>query len=686
MMKKKTKKISIILLVFVLVGSIFLFTYLGLFKLPGHPLATVPIDCSDGSLCKISPAPPYSCPLDVDFCQVKGEISCSSQTGVRNVIFRSEGVYGSGTSFYYAPVVGALRLYTFDGTQIANTYCGGGNVQDGSNSLIEVNGHVYICYISGNGVIARGYTASGGIVDDTPIRDCSTSNHEICVGTNPFTCGSTFQILKTDGTTKNSESLALSSNTPWTKQSSVYRLEKGEKADFLGGTYSDAKIYFNTFRIETTCSSNYCESGGLRLCTLGKPGNFTSCPYGCTNGQCVDPYSVGISIKDNRSFEKQSFGKNVPVKIYVTLTTPQTISGQLTLDLRSGSPEGISYGTPITTSFTSNTQNVFEYTFPTTGTYYIVLMIDYPQLTEPDIYGVNINQQNRFDIVENFGATLRVSQTLGGVQNMNTFYTGYPIKVEYIFKNPDDTPTVTDTAFVTYKSCSTCSETQLINPLETSDNLAGYYIYNFTPTTPGSYTFKGTATKGTFTTPIDTKGPYIIEKDSIVVENHLAFNPVEANKTYTNILSFTTKNKDKQFISTDNIVKVKINGADSGAVPVKGVNGQYSIDYTFTKSNADYIFLISSSSINGDLTKVSDLPTELIKVGKEDTFCKLDSECGFLSVCNVDTGKCETNITLIIVVVVGGVVLLLIIILAVKFFKNKKRNPSFGGGINLNNY
>jgi hypothetical protein len=302
-------------------------------------------------------------------------------------------------------------------------------------------------------------------------------------------------------------------------------------------------------------------------------------------------------------------------------------------------------------------------------------MVDYPQLTEPDIYGTSVGEQNSIEIVEDFTATLRISQILGGVENMNKFYTGYPVKVEYIFKNPDDTPTLPDNAKVTYKIGSG-SEIELKNPTNRTDAFSGYYTYMFTPTQAGSYTFKGIATKGTFKTIPDVTSPYLIEQDSVIIEPDLNFNPV--NKVYDGILTFDTFNVNKQLISTSNVVDVYINGVKSGTVQVNGDGGQYSIDYTFTKL-ADYKFTITSSPTSGNLVS-GEFSTQLIKVGEvEENFCESDSECGLFGVCNV--GVCETNVILVITVVLGGLIGIVILIIAIKFIKNKKKTPSFGGGI-----
>lgn len=690
-MKKKIK-ISIIAVIFLLVVGVFLLNYFGVFKWSNLSLSTIPIDCSDGSLCK-NTIPPYTCPPDVDFCQVKGEIGCSSTTSVQRVIFRTNainsGAYdldGTWISLSAVPnlvdfidssnLIGYCEVSSTGGTTSSNSDLSYFTIHN--NQIISWNGIIYI-YTNGHYRKYMPCSLSAEKLQDTPLEPYKSNGQEITVGNSPYSCGSTFEILKTDSSLKNSESLVYSASTPGSKQSTQYRLEKGERAEFLGGTYSDSKIYYNTYRITQTCSSDYCESGGIRKCTGGIPGNFTACPYGCVSGKCVDPYQVQMSIKDERGFDRTTFGKNIPVKIYVTITTPQTISGQLTLDLRSGSVQGNSYGTPETVGFTSNTQNIFEFTFPTTDIYYIVLKIDYPQLDEPDIYGTNVGEQKSIEIVDDFSATLRISQTLGNVQNMNKFFTGYPIKVEYIFKEPGDTPVLPDSATVTYKT-SAGSEMLLTNPVIQQDDFAGYYIYTLIPTDSGSYTFKGTATKGTFTTIPDIKGAYPIEKDSIVIEYALAYNPVQTGKLYTDILKFKTYNRNKQLIATDNIVKVRINGVDAETVPVKGSDGQYSIDYTFTNTNADYLFIIESNPVAGSPIVKGELLTELINAGTtEDTFCKADSECGFLGVCN--SGTCETNITLVITVVLGVIILIVIIIVGIKFFKNRKKEPSFGGGM-----
>lgn len=677
MARKRQKNILLIILGIVI--GLYLLNYFGVFDfgLPG--LSIVPIVLDEGT----QTISPYYCPQEADFCTVTGTMFCNAEKTNQEpkVVIRTFGDMDDLCVGYDFDNDGLLEGRQTAARLSCPSFFGALERKDGIK-FINIDGLIWV------DVEAKGRDClSTKSSTTTPTyRDCAVNPSiqpqsgcfapELCIGEpNRYECSA---VLKVNDILQSESLYYFSSSSEGSRTSSQYTLNPGDKFEIIGG--DSIKIEYSAFRNEERCYSDYCQGNGYVPCVdeLGNPiqsgevgypdlDNFQSCVYGCDNGKCLDPYRVKVSIKDKNGFERTSFAKGDDVKLYVTIETPSPIEGDLTLELRESTIQGTPRFTESRT-FKANEQMIFTTSFDYTDTFYIVLSIDYPVLQEPDIYGINEGEFTSFNVVDQFTANLRFTQTIGGVDVSNEFYTGYPIKIEYIFQEPGQTPILPDSAVVTSNG------NPLILSNQFTDDESGYFIYYLLTETPGLYDISATATKGLYTTP-ESRQQIQIERDQVVLDYDISHNPVQNNQPYTNILTWTTKNRNKEKIETSNTVEVLINGVKSGTIPVKGSAGQYSIDYTFTVENADYSFIINSVP-SGNLVP-AEKQTILIKSGSDDEeFCNSDDDCGFLGVCN--QGNCETNTTTVFALVGGGFLLVIIIIIFLRFRK-KRQEPNFGG-------
>lgn len=687
-MKKKQRNLVGMLLLAVI--GLYSLNLIGFFEKDAITLAVVS-DCPGNALCKESQTP-FSCPPDVDFCQVQGSIDCLSSTGIQRVVFRKGLVNEIQTHPTYPSYSreiavdsngdGQLERYTYAQTLSGNMYGDilgfktpegySINVRKGYKCDVAIfivpDSRAY-CYILGGDIESS----------NLPLESYSSNNLEVYLGSKPYSCGSTFQILKNDGTIKDFQIIEYSDSNQWEdrRTSKIFRLEKGEIAEFKGGTYTGSRVFYNENVIKQTCSRDYCEGGNIRLCENGVPGKFQTCEFGCLNGFCISPFDVDIKIRDSRGFQTDSIGKNNPFSITLNIQSSSVFSEDVNFELRRGGIEGDSYYSQKK-SFTTNTPLLFNFPegIPITDKYYIVLKVNYPNSIQPITYGLEGGEYNTLNIVDEFSSNLRLSQILGDVERRNNFFVGYPIKVEYIFQEGGDSPSLPDSVTISYSVGS--SKINLNNPTIFTDNTNGYYLYEFTPTQSGQYTFNAQANRGDFSTPLISE-TYSVTNDQIVTDYNLFYDQVVTNKNYNKLLSWTTKNRDGKLIETTNSVLVRINGVNSGNVPVFGSNGNYYIDYIFTKDNADYIFIIKSESSIIGLTS-SEISTELIKSGlEEETTCTIGS-CGFFEECNPDTGVCETKISMIFFVF-GGILGLMIILIIILRLRKSKARVELGVGL-----
>ena len=684
MARKKKRKAGWILLS-VLAVAIFLFSLWQFGSFDGFFSSVIPMETDtvyDSFYCQDEGF------TETSYCNVIGTMHCDeSGDSQSQVIFRTNSFssldynnVGTWIAINAVPTSGPNFIVTDN----LNGYCRqnavGGTTQGfimdtvHNNAIRAWNGDLYI-ETSGNKRRYSTCTLTPEQLSLAPTQPYTSNGQEITGdGTSSaYSCYGLFEIKDLAGNPLiNPESLQCSGSYPCSDNYLYNGIPPGYIVTVTGGSTNE--IVYTKF-IVPECSNNFCEGDFIRECIGGIKGGLIPCEYGCQDGACIDPYDVEVFVEDERGFERSSFNKNENIFISVNIVTASDISGVINLDIRKGSPQGES-ALSTSTSFQANTPETFTFVSQTTEIYYITLSIDSDFGTE--FYGIEFLELNSFEIVDEFTANLRLTQELGGVQNSNKFYTGYPIKVEYVFKESGDTSALPDSATVTYQIGSG-SKLQLINPEISQDDFAGYYNYYLTPEQAGTYKFEGTATRGSFTTNPSVKGPYPVEKDSIVIEYDLTFNPVETGKNYVDILNFETRNRNKELIETINTVRIKINGVDQGTIPVKGSNGKYSVDYKFDVDNADYLFLISSTPFEGDLV-AGEMPTELIKSGSEEgTSCGDDSECGLFGKCNV--GNCETNVFLIVSLVFGFGTAVVIAILIWRFVKNKKKEPSFGGSL-----
>lgn len=683
MAKRKRNNILIIILAIAL--GVYLINYMGFFDegLPG--LAIVPITLDQG----IQTTSPYYCPQESDSCQVRATMNCDvlESNQEPRVIIRTNG-FGEDMCVGYdwdndgdldpRRVISRGDDSGFTGDSDCRRFTTQWIRSDGLMFMINDEFNLYIknnngdCWETRNSGTYR-FDDCGVSPSIIPQSSCYTP--EICEG-EPSRYECSAEVRLNDEIQENLFYTSLSSGG--SRTSSQYTLNPGDKFEIIGG--DSIEIGYLALRNEERCYSDYCQGNGYIPCIdefgnpvlegeLGFPDsdNFEACQYGCDNGKCLDPYNVKIELKDANGFPKESFAKGDEVKIYVTIETPSVISGDLTLSIRESTIQGPSIFSE-TRTFSANELQIFTTNIDYTDSFYIVLAIDYPVLQEPDIYGIEQGEFTSFNIVDQFTANLRFTQTIGGVDVSNEFYTGYPIKIEYIFQEPGQTPILPDSAIVTYNG----------NPLTLSsqftDDENGYNVYLLLTETPGLYEISAKATKGLYTTP-ESRQSMNIKRDQVVLDYDISHNPVKNNQPYTNILTFTTENRNGDLIETTNTVTILIRGVESGNLPVKGSGGQYSVDYNFLVPNADYSFVINSIP-SGNLVP-SEIQTILINSGSDDEeFCNSNDDCGFLGVCS--NGNCETNTTMVFALV-GGVFLLLIIgIVAFRFFK-KKREPDLGG-------
>ena len=670
----RRKKFNPLLIVLLLLAGILFLNYLGVFsKLGLFTITPIIIDSKTIDL-------PYTCNSEATYCKVKGIMECNvKDTSEPKVISRTTTTIDSLNRRGWVALINTYGTLESWCPTTSLTYSGVIKIRDvllpyGTEGFVGTySSRTYLFIPTGqlNNYIRYEVGSCGADLSPTAKYNCQ--NQERCLGDiTAYSCNATF----TAGTNKQTMTY-YSTITPGIKETSIYTIQPGQKAELDGG--DKQSIWYQAIKETETCTqgNKVCQNGNIYICKDNGYILNETCNYGCETNKCSPLYDDFIvSIKDSVGIEKNYFKPDESIKLNIKLTSSQPINGNMVVRVLKGNIQGEQIFSKSFT-FNSGVNYPFDLTIPLVGDYYVVTTINYGNVNE--VIGDDLTELKKIVVRSSFNVETFAKQYLKGIDYTQTdkFWLGYPVQVDFLITDENSKPTNPSTQNVFYKINN---GQQNIPQLNTQLSTTGRLVYTISPTIPGEYKFTGT---------ID-KGGLQITKDKIFTMNKevpiAKFTQLKESVKIGTIekIWFSIKNQNDQLIDP---IKIEANVIELGIEkPISVINkesvGNYYFDYSYSKTGSysfDVNFFFDSNIIDNP-PKLSS--GQIFSSDTPDPFkdCEVDSDCGTFQKC--EEGKCVNNTSLIFILFVGIFGIIIVIFIVYKLIK-LRRQPSIGGEISL---
>lgn len=677
-MKKKNKNILLgIGIILGIIVSIYFLNYFGVFsKLPFFSVST-----STGSeIVDQGQSPSYNCPIGVSYCRVKGVMDCNLiKAGSPKVIARTDNSDFSD---------GWIAIYN-ENSQSLQSYCDGGSISSTSISKSDpinlpfgVIGYlsygpfnpcrdtkcIYIVntkYSDQNHYFEFEPKSCGADLTPTPKYNCQ--NQEKCEGEiSGYSCSGDFLV---NDAIKDSLSYS-STSTPGTRETSWFKINVGDSAEFLGGDSSYTK--YEAIKEYQICFENFCQGEeGYIECVNNKPGEFIPCTgvYKCSNGKCVPPIdSIDITIKDGSGKEKAGFILDEDINIFVKIVSGFT-SMNVKMQLREGSVDGnVVYEQSKLLGI--GELKKFEVSgISEVGTYYVILEIDVG-LTEKVYYGRETEEKKSFRVSPSvvLSAPLPYSPTTG-----TNLFTDSPVYIDLKARDENNNPVqITNYNIDVKLNGQSIQDAGYVQPLPEP----GLYRFVYAFASPGLMTVTASIEKfGVWSKPISYESEI---KNLRVITTFTNIGLFRSISPSTQTIKFETKNPFNDYIDTTNIVKVIPPGASTGAGDIdvsssvqKVGMGKYEFSHNFDKIGG-YQITIQSTAPGYPVGDQPASGTLTVIPGGEPDECVTSEDCSTNEACV--NGKCQpiNPPYYLYMFIIGSVILVIILIFVIIKLRKKK--------------